>query len=106
MRKLKSTLLERLCERINKNTVTMLNNPNRSAYQRYLDIFKQIQIDNEAVANAFDDWRRSTIAWKILEIYRQELFTDGELQGFTLETQQRIHDLMLYMKNPTHNHSV
>jgi len=76
----------------------MLNDPNRSAYQRYLDIFKQIQIDDEDVANAFNDWRRSTIDGKILEICRQGLFTNDELQGFTPETQQRIHSFTLLIK--------
>jgi hypothetical protein len=90
MGRLKSALLERLCERINQKTVAILNDPALTAYERYLDIFQQTNEDNGNVASAFDDWRRSTIFIRIMDIYRQGLFTDEELQGFTQDTQERI----------------
>jgi hypothetical protein len=90
MRALKSTLVERLCERINQTTLSILNDPAKTAYERYLDIFEKTQKDDMDVASAFDDWRRSTIFTRIMDIHRQGLFTDGDLQGFTQETQERI----------------
>ena len=90
MRALKSTLVERLCERINQKTLSMLNDPAKTAYERYLDIFEKTQKDDMDVASAFDDWRRSTISIRIMEIFRQGLFTDSEIQGFTQQTRERI----------------
>ena len=90
MRTLKSALLERLCERINQETVGILNDPAKTAYERYLDIFEKIRKDDMDVASAFDDWRRSTISIRIMEIFRQGLFTDSEIQGFTQQTKERI----------------
>jgi len=90
MRALKPALLERLCERINQKTVSILNDPAKTAYERYLDIFEKTQKDDMDVASAFDDWRRSTISIRIIEIYRQELFTESDLQGFTQQTKERI----------------
>jgi len=90
MQALKSSLLERQCERFNQQTAAILEDSRRSAYERYLEIFKKTQKDDKNVAKAFDDWRRSTIFLRIIEIYRQGLFTDAELQGFTQQTQGQI----------------
>ena len=90
MRALKSTLLERLCERINQATVRILDDPAKTAYERYLDVFVKMQKDDMEVANAFDDWRRSTLSTRIIEIFRQGLFTDSEIQGFTQQTRDHI----------------
>ncbi len=90
MRALKPALLERLCERINQKTVSILNDPGKTAYERYLDMFEKTQKADMDVASAFDDWRRSTISTRILEIYRQGLFTESELQGFAQQTKERI----------------
>ena len=90
MRALKPALLERLCERINQGTARILNDPAKTAYERYLDIFEKTRKDDMDVASAFDDWRRSTISIRIMEIFRQGLFTDTEIQGFTQQTKERI----------------
>lgn len=90
MRALKPALLERLCKRINQKSVSILNDPVKTAYERYLDIFEKTQKDDMDIASAFDDWRRSTISIKIMEIYRQGLFTDSDLRGFSPQTKERI----------------
>lgn len=90
MRALKPVLLGRLCERINQATVRVLNDSAKTAYERYLDIFEKMRKDDMDVASAFDDWRRSTISIRIMEIFRQGLFTDSEIQGFTQQTKERI----------------
>ena len=90
MQGLRSTLIERLCERINQKTADILNDPAKTAYERYLAIYEKTQRDDRDVARAFDDWRRSTLPSVIFEIYRQGLFTESDLEGFTPETQERI----------------
>ena len=90
IRALKPALLERLCERINQKTVDILNDPAKTPYDRYLDIFEKTRKDDMDVSSAFDDWRRSTISVRIMDIFRQGLFTDSEIQGFTQQTRERI----------------
>jgi hypothetical protein len=90
MRALKAALIERLCGRINQATARILNDPAKTAYERYLDIFGKTRKDDMDVASAFDDWRRSTISTRIMEIFRQGLFTDSEIKGFTQQTKDLI----------------
>ena len=90
MRALKQTLLERMCERINQETANIINDSKKSAHERCLDIFEKTRRDKMEVVSAFDDWRRSTIFSKIIDIYRQGLFTDRDLQGLTQQTRERI----------------
>ena len=90
MRRLKPALIDRLCERINQKTSALLKNPDLNAYERYLATFDNLNEENLNVASAFDDWRRSTIFTRIMDICRQEIFSEEELQGFTQDTQDRI----------------
>jgi hypothetical protein len=90
MRALKSTLLERLCERINRENAGLLNDSSRTAYERYLAVYEKMRKDDKKVASAFDDWRRSTLLFRIWDIHRQGLFTDSEVQGLTQETQELV----------------
>ena len=86
MRALKSTLLERLCQRINQETARILSDSEKTSYEKYLEIFDKMRKDDMDIVKAFDDWRRSTISSRITEIYAQGLFTDIEIQGFTQQT--------------------
>lgn len=83
LQKLKSILLDRLCERINQKTLGILNDPSKTAYERYLAIFEKTRRDDRDVAMAFDGWRRSRLGTIILELDRQGLFTETDLQGFS-----------------------
>lgn len=83
LQKLKSILLERLCERINQKTLALLNDPSKTHYEKYLAVFEKTRRDDRDVARAFDDWRRSRLGTIILELHRLGLFTESELQGFS-----------------------
>ncbi len=83
LQRLKSTLLERLCERINQKTLGILNDPSKTPYEKSLAIYEKTRRDDRDVARAFDDWRRSRLGTIILELDRQGLFTESDLQGFS-----------------------
>lgn len=93
MSSIQSTLLERLCERINQQMTTILNDTSLSAHERYLKIYQAVKTSDKDVARAFDDWRRSTLFSRLLEICRQKLMTDEELQKLSPETRQRVDSL-------------
>ena len=90
MRRLQPALIDRQCERINQKIAAILRDPALTAYERYLNVFRKTNEENRNVASAFDDWRRSTIFTRIMDIYSQGLFTDEDLQGFTQGTQEWI----------------
>jgi hypothetical protein len=90
LQKLKSIFLERLCERINQKTLGILSDPSKTAYERYLAIFEKTRRDDRDVARAFDDWRRSRLGTIILELDRQGLFTESDLQSLGPEIEEYI----------------
>ena len=48
---------------------------------------------NEEMALAFDDHRRSTAFLKILQIHRRGLFTDEEFARFSEQTRKHVSDV-------------
>lgn len=90
MRALESTLLERLCQRINQQMTAILEQDDLSAYQRYHKIYQKTKTADKEIARAFDDWRRSTLFSRMLEIDRQQLMTAEEQQRLSAETRQRL----------------
>ena len=90
LRELKPVALERLCEKILRDAAEIAKATGSSKHQSYLKLWGMIQDQNEVVAQAFDDHRRSTALLKILEIHRQGLLTDEEFARFSEETQKRV----------------
>lgn len=80
--------LERFCERILGEVAELLPADGRSAHERYLAVYDLIRQRDKELANAFDDFRRST-AWQQLAImHARGLMTDEELARFSDETRE------------------
>jgi hypothetical protein len=90
LRELKTAALERLCGRILRRTNEVITAPGATNHQRFLNLWKTVQEQNEEVALAFDDHRRSTAFLKILQMHRTDLFTEEEFARFSEETRQRV----------------
>jgi len=90
LRELKPVALERLCERILRRAAEFVTAPGATNHQRYLKMWELIQEQNQEVAIAFDDHRRSTALLKILQIHRRGLFTEEEFARFSEETRKRV----------------
>ena len=89
MRELKPVTLERLCERILHRAADITTQSGLTNHQRYIKMWELIQEQNQEVALAFDDHRRSTAFLKILQIHRRGLFTEEEFARFGEETRKR-----------------
>ena len=85
-----SKALERYCCRILEEVAAASRDMEGTAYERYLKIFKLINERNEQLANAFDDFRRSTAVMQLGIMRRMELLTDEELVQFSEQTRIRV----------------
>ena len=90
LRELKPVALDRLCGRILHHASEIAASSSGTNHQRYLKVWEMVQEQNEEVAIAFDDYRRSTAFLKILQIHRRGLFTEEEFARFSEETQKRV----------------
>jgi hypothetical protein len=85
-RRLHSVALERFCERVLAEVSGLASGSGQSAHERYLEIYQLLQRRDQELADAFDDFRRST-AWPQLAILRSRgLLTDEEFALFSPET--------------------
>jgi hypothetical protein len=89
-RELHRIALERLCERILAESRNAMEQPGKSAHDRYLTLFELIQSRNDDVARAFDDFRRSTALLQLGVIHSMGLLTGDELRRFSPEAQETI----------------
>jgi hypothetical protein len=94
LRELKPAALDRLCKRILLRATEVANTPGTTGHQRYLKLWELIQEQNEELARAFDDHRRSAAFIKIVQIHQLGLFTESEFARFSEETQKRISEFL------------
>ena len=93
LRELKTVTLERLCERILQRAAEITTQSGLTNHQRYIKMWELIQEQNQEVALAFDDHRRSTAFLKILQIHRSGLFTEKEFARFSEQTRKHVLDV-------------
>jgi hypothetical protein len=82
-------LLERYCRQILEEVAAASQGGQGSAHDRYLRVYRLIQERDKQLANAFNDFRRSTAVMQLGIIRRMRLLTDEELSLFSEQTQAR-----------------
>jgi hypothetical protein len=90
MKKIKDDLLVALCNRINKQSSVILAETGVSEHEKYLKLYSHVEDSDRIVANCFNDWRRSTLFMKILEIKHHGLLTPDQLEGLSAETLEKL----------------
>ena len=83
-------LLERYCSRILEEVASLSQGTGGSAHDRYLKIYKLIEDRDKQMANAFNDFRRSTAVMQLGIMRRMRLVTDEELSLFSEQTRARV----------------
>src|SRR4051794_32095483 len=82
-RELSPVALERLCDRIMAEAKETIERPGKSSHEKYLSLYKLIRKRDEEVANAFNDFRRSTALPQIGIMHKMGLLTGEELRRFS-----------------------
>lgn len=83
LRSLKDMALDRLCERILAEVHVAANKPGRTIHQRYLDVYALVQRRDKAVADCFNDLRRSMATISLLHWRKHALLTADEWARFS-----------------------
>lgn len=90
MKKLKPELLDVLCARINSQSQQILADTGIGDYKKFLNLFDHINESNSIVAECFDDWRRSTLFFRLLALLHHDLLTHEHILNLSEDIQQKI----------------
>lgn len=85
LRQLKSTALDRLCNRILSDVEKISFDKKKTSHERYLAVFALIRERDKELARIFDDLKRSNAIGKLLTMRAAGLFEDAEWDGFSEE---------------------
>ena len=88
-------LLERYCCCILEEATAISQGTEGSAHDRYLKVYRLIKDRDKQMANAFDDFRRSTAVMQLGIMRRMKLLTDEELSLFSEQTRTRVEGIAL-----------
>lgn len=80
--------LERFSQRVVDEAQAVCRDESLTAHERYLKLYGLIDDQNEEMASAFDDVRRSTADLQLRLIRRHGLLTEEETSQFSAELQR------------------
>jgi hypothetical protein len=83
-------LLERYCRQILEEVMSANRGTEGTWHDRYLEVYKLIHQRDKQMANAFNDFRRSTAVMQLGIMRRMKLLTDEELSMFSEQTRVRV----------------
>lgn len=86
LRRLEPVALERFCDRVLGEATAIANAPAKTSHERYLQLCRFLKEQDQDLASAFNDHRRSTALRKLAWIYSLGLLTEDELGSFSEET--------------------
>lgn len=87
-RELRERALERLCDRILEELVRATADRSKTAHERYLAVYELLHERDRAIAQAFDNPRRSAMHVQLAAIDELGLLESDDLTRMTSETQE------------------
>jgi hypothetical protein len=90
LKSIQPSLLSCLCERINRKSLKILHSKQLSEHEKYLSLYQHLHDSNKLVGDCFDDWRRSTLFFKIAALLHHKLLSEDQLAHLTAETQNQM----------------
>ena len=89
-RELRTSALERFCERALREIGDISARTGQSWHQRYLDTYKLLDHRDNELVHAFDGNSRSKAIYQLAAIHSHGLLMQQEFDRFTAETRERI----------------
>jgi len=89
-KQLHQKLLQEYCAGVLKEIEALIYNQEGSAHERYLAVYKLLERRDRQMADAFDDYRRSTAVIQLGMMRRMKLLSDEDLQLLSEQTRFRI----------------
>jgi hypothetical protein len=84
-KRLRPVALERFCERVLGDIALISADAGQSHHQRYLEIFRLIEVRDQQIVEIFDHLRRSTAIQQLLQFRSHQLLSAEELSGLSPE---------------------
>lgn len=88
LRQLEPVALERFCQRVLTELVTLASDTSSGSHERYQSVYSMIDERNRQMAAAFDGLRRSAALLQLARMKSLGLISDEEFARFSTETQQ------------------
>lgn len=86
LRQLAPVALERFCDRALREATAIAQAPAKTSHERYLQLYRFLKEQDQDLASAFNDHRRSTALRQLAWIYSLRLLTEEEFGAFSEET--------------------
>jgi hypothetical protein len=94
LRRVHPLALERYCEEVLAEIERVTHNSAQSPHQRYLDIFKIIELRDREMASIFNDPKHSNALTMLAQIRAAGLLTEDEFSRLSPETRSAIELLL------------
>jgi len=95
---LKEHLLNSACESIFQRIEKISSTRKDREHETYLALWKLINKEDEAIAEMFNDLKRSNAVFKIAALKQYGVLTDEQLAQFSQETQEQVAHLCEYRR--------
>ena len=89
-RELRSVAVDRFCKRVLDDVVRIADEAGRTSHERYLAIYELLRERDGALAELFDNPRRSTALLQLRAIHSHGLLTEDEFARFSPEVRERV----------------
>lgn len=89
-RKLQPTLLSKACEEIFEKVDELSKSRVGSEHESYLKLYDLVQNENFVLAEMFDNPTRNNVFYKIVELRKNNIFTEEQFAQFSEETRNKI----------------
>ncbi len=89
-KEVRSSALDRFCRGILDECRAVCVDDSGTAHERYLKLYDLIRQRDKEMADAFDDFRRSTAILSLMVMCEHNLVTPEELARFSLDTRHRL----------------
>lgn len=95
---LKENLLKSACETIFRRIEQISSARKGREHEAYLELWKEIKKEDDAIAEMFNDLKRSNAVFKMAALKHYGVLTDEQLAQFSQETQQQVAHLCEYRR--------
>ena len=89
-KKVHEKALDRFCRMVLSECESICRDETKTAHERYGTLYGHLRDRNKEMANAFDDYRRSTALLCLILMHKHGLLTEEEIQEFSDDVQDTL----------------
>lgn len=90
LRRIQDEALAKACEMVNRGVEKIVEKRSGREHEAYLELWKYIKEKDTEIANTFDNMRRSTAIYSLINMVAYGYISKDELAKFTEETREKV----------------